>query len=165
MQAYTRLHTFLFICFVSNLLTNCHLFEPTAVSNQEITVASKWSSEDIGPSFEACDRLDVEAMKNCFKEIVSTNLSDYLSVALVGANQSIEEEFLVRIEIDQEGYFSLGEVDFSNVLLDAIPSIGTILNDAVYQLPQAKPAIKSNVGAFVSSQFQLPIRIVAQESN
>ena len=165
MQAFSRLKTLFFICSISNLLLGCHLFQSTAVSSQEILVASKWSSEDIGPSFVACDEFDGEEMKNCFENIVSTPLSDYLTGTLLEANQSIEEELLLIIEVDHEGYFSLGEVDFSNALLDAIPTLREILEEAVHQLPQAKPAIKSNVGIFVSSQFQLPLRIVAQEKN
>ena len=40
-----------------------------------------------------------------------------------------------------------------------------IFSEAIYQLPQAKPAIKSNVGALVATQFQLPVVISAQQPN
>ncbi|MDA9572304.1 hypothetical protein N9R44_02950, partial [Flavobacteriaceae bacterium] len=112
----------------------------------------------------SCDTLEVDEMKNCFREIVSTTIEEYLSSIIFEANNSVQEELLVLIQVDQEGYFSLVEVDFSSALVEAIPNIENILSDAINQLPQAKPAVKSNVGSFVVSQFQLPIRILAQES-
>ena len=56
---------------------------------------------------------------------------------------------------------SLSEANFSTALLDAIPNFELILMDAVYALPKANPAIKSNGGVYVEVLFQLPIRILA----
>lgn len=163
MQIFLKFSSLIFVCLITFLFTGCHLFDSTKVSSQEIAAASKWSSADIGPSFDSCDTLEVDEMKNCFREIVSTTIEEYLSSTIFEANNSVQEELLVLIQVDQEGYFSLVEVDFSNALLEAIPNIENILSDAIYQLPQAKPAVKSNVGSYVVSQFQLPIRILAQE--
>jgi hypothetical protein len=91
-------------------------------------------------------------------------LLEYFSSSISSANKSIQEEIVLVIKIDKQGNFSFGEIDFSNDLIDAIPDIENIFSDAIYQLPEAKPAIKSNVGAFVSTEFQLPIKITAQES-
>jgi hypothetical protein len=146
-------------------LTGCHLFESTEVSTKEIKEASSWSSQDIGPSFDSCSELQGAELRDCFQEVVTTTLSDYLNQNLPEATLQIDEEFVVGIKVDQEGYISLQNADFSNALRDALPDIETILTDAIYQLPQAKPAVKSNVGTFVETEFQLPIRIVAQESN
>ncbi len=164
MQILSKFSSLIFVCLITFLFTGCHLFDSTKVSSQEIAAASKWSSADIGPSFDSCDTLEVDEMKNCFREIVSTTIEEYLSSIIFEANNSVQEELLVLIQVDQEGYFSLVEVDFSSALVEAIPNIENILSDAINQLPQAKPAIKSNVGSFVVSQFQLPIRILAQES-
>jgi len=163
MQIFSKFSSLIFVCLITFLFTGCHLFDSTKVSSQEIAAASKWSSADFGPSFDSCDKLQVDEMKNCFREIVSTTIEEYLSSTIFEANNSVQEELLVLIQVDQEGYFSLVEVDFSNALLEAIPNIENILSDAIYQLPQAKPAVKSNVGSYVVSQFQLPIRILAQE--
>jgi hypothetical protein len=97
--------------------------------------------------------------------VITSTISEYLNENLPEANEQIDQEFLVSIKVDKEGYISLENVVYSNVLRDAFPEIETILIDAVYQLPQAKPAVKSNVGTYVETEFQLPIRILAQQSN
>jgi hypothetical protein len=104
-------------------------------------------------------------MNTCFKEIVTSTIKEFLLKTTPVASQRIEEEVLATLRVDEKGYFSLMTVDISNALRDALPDFEKILKDAVNQLPQAKPAIKSNVGIFVVSEFQLPIRILAQESN
>ena len=141
------------------------MFESTKISAKEILTASEWSSNDIGPSFDSCEPLEGEELTNCFKNIISTTLKDYLNSSIPEVNQSIQEEILLVLKIDQEGNINFGEIDLPESLIDAIPDIKNILSDAIYQLPQAKPAIKSNVGAFVVTEFQLPILIFAQESN
>ena len=144
--------------------TACHLFESTKVSNQEIAKASKWSANDIGPNFNACDGLEGSEATTCFKNTISTSISEYLFDNLSVANQTIEEELFLLLRVDEEGFISLDKVDLSNALRDAIPDLEQILTDAILQLPQAIPAIKSNVGTYVSTEFQLPVRIIAQES-
>tara|TARA_B100000989_G_C19525176_1_gene466435 strand:+ start:1264 stop:1761 length:498 start_codon:yes stop_codon:yes gene_type:complete len=163
MQVLSKLSSLFFVFFIFCLITGCHLFESTKVSSQEIETASKWSSKDIGPTFDACDSVEREDLSNCFKEIISSTLLEYFSSSISSADKSIEEEIVLVIKIDKEGDFSFGEIDFSNDLIDAIPDIESIFSDAIYQLPEAKPAIKSNVGAFVSTEFKLPIKITAQE--
>jgi len=164
MQVLSKLSSLFFVFLIFCLITGCHLFESTKVSSQEIETASKWSSKDIGPTFDACDSVETEDLSNCFKEIISSTLLEYFSSSISSADKSIEEEIVLVIKIDKEGNFSFGEIDFSNDLIDAIPDIENIFSDAIYQLPEAKPAIKSNVGAFVSTEFKLPIKITAQES-
>ena len=104
-------------------------------------------------------------MMKCFQAVITNTISDYLNENLPEANEQIDEEFLVSIKVDKEGYISLENADYSNLLRNAFPEIETILLDAVYQLPQGKPAVKSNVGTYVATEFQLPIRILAQQSN
>ena len=155
---------FIMVLFLFQL-TSCHLLESTIVTAKEINDASAWSSQDIGPSFDSCDELEAEEMMKCFQAVITTTISDYLNENLPEAYEQIDEEFLVSIKVDKEGYISLENANYSNVLRNAFPEIETILLDAVYQLPQGKPAVKSNVGTYVETEFQLPIRILAQQSN
>lgn len=154
----------LFIVFFL-LFTGCHLFESTAVPIQEIEKASSWSAQDIGPSFVECDGLDQEEMKNCFESTLSSVLQDYLNTYLPEANKQFEETLTVTLKVDTEGLIFISEVAPSSDLVNAIPEFEAILYEAVDRLPQAKPAIKSNVGTFVEIEFDLPIRILAQEQN
>ena len=103
MQAFSKLTTLSFVCAISFLLIGCHFFESTKVSSQEIETASKWSSNDIGPSFDACDNLEGEELSNCFKDIISSTLIEYFTSSILESNSSIEEELTLVIKIDQEG--------------------------------------------------------------
>ena len=165
MNQSTAFTSFVFILISFFMFSGCNLFESTTVSSQEIAKASSWTSTDIGPSFEVCEGKEADEMNTCFKEIVTSTIKEFLLKTTPVASQRIEEEVLATLRVDEKGYFSLMTVDISNALRDALPDFEKILKDAVNQLPQAKPAIKSNVGIFVVSEFQLPIRILAQESN
>ena len=110
MQVLSKLSSIFFVCLILCLLTGCDFFEPTKVSNQEIEIASKWSSKDIGPSFDACSSLEGEDLSNCFKEIISSTLLEYFSSSISDANKSIQEEIVLVIKIDKEGNFSFGDI-------------------------------------------------------
>lgn len=157
-----------FITLLSILLfqfTDCHLFESTEVPRQEIERASLWSKQDIGPSFEQCDGLDSQAMGNCFETTITSTIQDYLNTFLPEALYRLDEKINIVFKIDTEGIITISEAEISSALAEAVPEFETILYQAVDQLPQAKPAIKSNVGTLVEIEFNLPIRIRAQEEN
>ena len=69
---------------------------------------------------------------------------------------------VLNLHIDKEGYFSLQDIERSKVIADAIPNMDESLEIAVSQIPQAQPAIKTNVGVFVATTLKLPIMISAQ---
>jgi hypothetical protein len=50
-------------------------------------------------------------------------------------------------------------------VLEAIPNLESNLYDAINLIPQAQAGVKTNVGVLVSTAFQLPLRIFAQEEN
>jgi hypothetical protein len=56
----------------------------------------------------------------------------------------------------------LQDIERSKVIADAIPNMDESLEIAVSQIPQAQPAIKTNVGVFVATTLKLPIMISAQ---
>jgi hypothetical protein len=161
MNQFTKFVRFFLMTILVFQFTACHFFESIEVTQKEIAKASEWSSQDIGPSFEACENLDEDLKMNCFKETLTSYLSAYLNQNIPEAKTQIEEEITVTLKVDQEGMISLSEANFSTALLDAIPNFELILMDAVYALPKANPAIKSNVGVYVEVLFQLPIRILA----
>ena len=80
------------------------------------------------------------------------------------ANGDIDEEILLIIKIDKEGFFSLSEVQSSDNIIELLPDIDALLSDAVISLPQALPATKTNVGTFVETKLTLPIKITASAS-
>ncbi|MDA7765092.1 hypothetical protein N8931_04330 [Flavobacteriaceae bacterium] len=81
------------------------------------------------------------------------------------ASENIDTEVVLNLVINEEGFISMASLDASSKIEAAIPNLESTLADAVNQIPQAQAAIKSNVGALVSTSFKLPIRISALEDN
>ena len=145
------------------LFSGCHLFESTKVSSKEIKTASSWSEKDQGPNFNECDDFESDQeKKDCFESIISNSILDYLDQNLLESSESISEEINIILKIDKEGYFSLEEYNGSSKIDQAIPSLKEQLEIAVSLIPQAQPAVKTNVGTFVSTKLNLPIVITAQ---
>jgi hypothetical protein len=53
-------------------------------------------------------------------------------------------------------------MNYSDVVKKAIPNIEETMQNAVSRIPQAQPAIKTNVGTFVTTRFILPVMIYAE---
>ena len=149
--------------FIILLLSGCHLFESTKVPSKEIKTASSWSEKDQGPNFNECDDFENDQEKqDCFESTISNSILDYLDQNLLESSESISEEINIVLKIDKEGYFSLEEYNGSSKIDQAIPSLKEQLEIAVSLIPQAQPAVKTNVGTFVSTKLNLPIVITAQ---
>ena len=154
-------YTSIFIIIL--LFSGCHLFESTKVPSKEIKNASSWSEKDQGPNFNECDDFENDQeKKDCFESIISNSILDYLDQNLLESSESISEEINIILKIDKEGYFSLEEYNGSSKIDQAIPSLKEQLEIAVSLIPQAQPAVKTNVGTFVSTKLNLPIVITAQ---
>ena len=157
------LKIFLGIGVAIQMFLGCQFFESNKVTPQEIKSASTWSEKDQEPSFSDCDGFDQAIdKKNCFESMISNSIMDYISENPWESSQYIDEEIVLNLHIDKEGYFSLQDIERSKAIADAIPNMDESLEIAVSQIPQAQPAIKTNVGVFVATTLQLPIMISAQ---
>ena len=155
--------TFLIVCISLLVFSGCHLFDSTKVTSKEIKAASAWSEKDQQPSFSDCDGFDQTVDKqNCFESVISNTIMDYISENPWKSSEYLDEEIILNLNIDKEGYFSLQEIEHSNEIIEAIPNMEKSLKIAVSQIPQAQPAIKTNVGTFVAISLKLPIMISAQ---
>ena len=153
----------IYLSIFSFLLLGCHLFESTKVPSKEIKSASSWSEKDQGPNFSECDDFENDQeKKDCFESIISNSILDYLDQNLLESSESISEEINIVLKIDKEGYFSLEEFNGSNKIDEVIPTLKEQLETAVSYIPQAQPAVKTNVGTFVSTRLSLPIMITAE---
>jgi|SRR5210317_1120911 hypothetical protein len=152
----------LLVLFTLSFL-GCHLFESTQVSTKEIEMASSWTEKDQAPTFSACEGIEnPDEQRACFESIISNSIKDYIAQNPWESSEYLEEEISLLLRIDKDGNFSLEEVVRSNALDSAIPNLVDQLQLAVNQLPQAQPAVKTNVGAFVSTGLTLPIMIIAE---
>mgnify|MGYP001161280774 FL=1 len=146
-------------------LSSCHLFESTKVPVKEIKTASSWSEKDQAPSFESCEGLSSDDQVSCFEEMLAFTVLDYINENPWVASENVDEEVVLNLLIDKEGLISLESVDASNYILDAIPDLENSLIMAINLLPQAQPAVKTNVGTLVTTSIKLPLKIIAQEEN
>ena len=145
------------------ILYGCHLFQSTDVSKKEINASSSWSKKDQGPTFVICEGLEGDEHQSCFESMISNSITNYLDQYNIESNTNFEEEILMIIKIDKEGFFALENLEASKKIKDAMPDLENSLIDAINQLPQANPAIKTNVGSYVAASFKLPLKISAQQ--
>ena len=151
-----------FYVILATSLSSCELFAPTQVSSTEIKKASSWSSKDQPPTYAECDTLAQKEQLDCFQSIISEQLLQFISESNLIAKSPIDEEIVVQLKIDKEGFFSLAESQIPNTVKKALPELSTVLQQAVANLPKALPATKTNVGVYVDAQFSMPVHISAQ---
>lgn len=154
---------YLLAAVVLFMLSSCHWLESGRVSQKEINTASSWSDSDQFPSFEECEKLPKEEQRACFENVVIESIKLTIGEQQLVSEISIDEAIFLTIKIDKEGYFSLQNIEASSTLVEAIADLQTVLEDAVYKVPQAFPALKTNVGEFVNSTIILPIQINAKK--
>ena len=143
------------------LFQGCEYFNTTTISPKQVKEQSLWSENDQAPSFSECDGLEGDANAECFKNMISERIMSNLDAYNFTSASTLDEEVILTLELDTEGYFSLGEVEDDAGVLSQIESLSDILEEAVSTLPQALPAVKTNVGVKVKTQLTLPIRIIA----
>jgi len=143
------------------LFQGCEYFNTSTISPKQVKEQSLWSENDQAPSFSECDGLEGDANAECFKNMITERLTSILAEYNFTSDTILNEEVILTLELDTEGYFSLGEFEDDADVLFQIESLSDILDEAVSALPQALPAVKTNVGVKVKTQLTLPVRIIA----
>ena len=143
------------------LFQGCEYFNTTTISPKQVKEQSLWSENDQAPSFFVCVGLEGDANAECFKNMITERLTSILAEYNFTSDTILNEEVILTLELDTEGYFSLGELEDDADVLFQIESLSDILDEAVSALPQALPAVKTNVGMKVKTQLTLPVRIIA----
>ena len=149
------------LLLLSSLFVGCEYFSTSTYTPQQIKKASQWSDEDQTPGFESCQDEAEEDRFSCFKNTISSTVNNALFAQELVSNQAIDQEIVLEIQIDKEGVISLLSIENASTVLDAIPSLSVLLEEAIESLPTALPATKTNVGIKVDSQLKLPIRVIA----
>lgn len=149
------------ICILFFVVQGCEYFNTTTITSKQIKDQSLWNDKDQAPSFEDCNDLEGEDNLTCFKETISDNISYALSQYDFITSEPLDREVVFVIEIDLEGYFSLVNVEDEYDVISKIDSLYTEFESIIASLPQALPAIKTNVGIKVKTKLKLPIRIIA----
>ena len=122
------------------------------VSDSEIQSASAWSINDQPPTFPQCENLKNNEHLDCFKNIIEVEINNFLNDKVFPADTS---EFILTLKIDTIGKFSLDNLSALGKLNSTSKDM---IKNAVENIPNALPAIKTNVGEFVEVTFNLPFK-------
>jgi len=153
---YIRLNILIVKCFfVLLLLSSCDFFD-YSVADKEIIKSSSWNSNDQPPSYPECESLDLNEQKKCFIESIEKKLISYFNESNIKLKTT---EYILKVNIDTLGSFSIVNISSEDSL-----SKETIkqFNEAFDNLPNALPAVKTNVGEYVSVVFDLPIKLLVK---
>ena len=122
------------------------------VSDSEIESASAWSINDQPPTFPQCENLKNNEHFDCFKNIIEVEINSFLNDKVFPADTS---EFILTLKVDTIGRFSLDDLSALGKLNSTSKDM---IKNAVENIPNALPAIKTNVGEFVEVTFNLPFK-------
>ena len=124
-----------------------------SVPDSEIESASSWSINDQPPSFPDCENLKNNQHLDCFRNIIEIEINNFLNNKVFPLDSN---EYILTLKIDTTGKFSLDKLNPSNKLDNT--SIN-LIKSAIENIPNALPAIKTNVGEFVEVSFNLPFKL------
>ena len=143
---------FLVWSFLLIMIVSCDSIN-MSVPDSEIESASSWSINDQPPSFPECENLKNNQHLDCFRNIIEIEINNFLNDKVFPLDSN---QYILTLKIDTIGKFSLDKLNPSNKLDNT--SIN-LIKSAVENIPNALPAIKTNVGEFVEVTFNLPFKL------
>ena len=142
------------------LLTSCTSWETKKVSIEEL-VYQEWeavSLNEVGeyPSFQICDDTqDRLNHKHCFENTIQQTLIKELATKKLIVTQSINDTVWVDFVINEKGSFCLDSLRISKTVRNEVPLLESWIQEAVKQLPEARPATKRDLP--VKAKFKIPV--------
>ena len=143
---------FLVWSFLIIMIVSCDSIN-MSVPDSEIESASSWSINDQPPSFPECENLKNNQHLDCFRNIIEIEINNFLNDKVFPLDSN---QYILTLKIDTIGKFSLDKLNPSNKLDNTSVNL---IKSAVDNIPNALPAIKTNVGEFVEVTFNLPFKL------
>ena len=143
---------FLVWSFLVIMIVSCDSIN-MSVPDSEIESASSWSINDQPPSFPECENLKNNQHLDCFRNIIEIEINNFLNDKVFPLDSN---QYILTLKIDTIGKFSLDKLNPSNELDNTSVNL---IKSAVDNIPNALPAIKTNVGEFVEVTFNLPFKL------
>ena len=143
---------FLVWSFIVIMIVSCDSIN-MSVPDSEIESASSWSLNDQPPSFPECENLKNNQHLDCFRNIIEIEINNFLNDKIFPLDSN---QYILTLKIDTIGKFSLDKLNPSNELDNTSVNL---IKSAVDNIPNALPAIKTNVGEFVEVTFNLPFKL------
>ena len=117
-----------------------------------------FSSVDFSPSFPVCDSIITKQEKStCFRNTVHAKIGAELKKNSFTIQEAISETVVVHLLISAKGTVVLDEIQSSENIKMQLPTLDSLLNVSVQNLPKITPARKRGIP--VITKYSLPIKI------
>lgn len=140
------------------LCSSCDFFSYSKENSaQALDTIVDFTKVDESPSFSKCKNLLKEDRVNCFREEIHKRVTTSLQQYNFVTKNNLNEEVLIDILINKEGKFVLTEVTTSDIVINQLPELDSIIKLAIEKLPRINPATKRGIP--VVTKYQLPIKV------
>ena len=142
--------------FIFSLLNffSCDMLEKKQNEKSEKLI---WTSNDEYPTVFECENVaEAKDRLNCFYDYLYDYLSNNLKNKQVVKNIEFNDSIMIKIIVDKNGNVYASEINFKN-LENNSEKIKSIIYDIIDSMPRVIPAVKTDYGVKVKSQFDLPI--------
>ena len=116
-----------------------------------------WTPNDEYPTVIECENVvETKDRLNCFYNYIYDYLSNNLKNNRVVKNLEFNDSIMIKIIIDKNGKVYPSEIRFKNQEYDN-EKINSIIYELLDSMPTVVPAVKTDYGVKVKSQFDLPL--------
>lgn len=155
----TKMKQLITYCVFIILCTSCDFINSGVVKEETIVAQEKQaidlSTVDEFPSFPDCDHLTGETQKECFFQTLTNQVYERLTQNEFVVSKRIQDTIQVTLEVDSKGIIKLIHINKQVFTAQQLPSLDSLINVAIQNLPKASPANKR--GNLVATKFVLPI--------
>ena len=117
---------------------------------------------DFSPSFAVCDSLvEKDAKSACFRTNIHQKIGEELQKKALTIKDSVDEIVIVHLLIDAKGILKLEQIEASEVIMEQLPTLDSLLAISIQNISKIYPAIKRGIP--VKTKYILPIRVQFKE--
>ncbi|HEX9827499.1 MAG TPA: hypothetical protein VGA80_12950 [Flavobacteriaceae bacterium] len=154
------------LIFCVFVLASCNYFEKKKVYTKDILQEElqtfNWNDVDEYPTFASCDTTSGKENKRyCFENTLLQVLNNSLAQQNIVVTEDVNDTILLKITIDNQGNFTVNDIQSSELTKAQIPKIDSLLIHSFDSLPKIYPAIKRSQQ--VATQFSLPVVVRINE--
>lgn len=145
------------VLFCGLFLVSCEFFQKKELSNDAvIDTIIDFNSVDVFPLFPSCQNIPSQEKQRICSQI---KLSEHIYTSLVSSQittaKKVNDTLYLKLHIDTIGKVTLVNLKTSELLLEQLPNVDSLILNSISSLPNLKPAIKR--GMPVATEFTLPI--------
>lgn len=145
------------VLFCGLFLVSCEFFQKKELSNDAvIDTIIDFNSIDVFPLFPSCQNIPSQEKQRICSQI---KLSEHIYTSLVSSQittaKKVNDTLYLKLHIDTIGKVTLVNLKTSELLLEQLPNVDSLILNSISSLPNLKPAIKR--GMPVATEFTLPI--------